>query len=168
MGERDFDLLQATLLKAAAKGWQALQFDVSLRYTSLKKDYTYDLSKMRSDVLPRDGNVDNIAEAIYPADGPENICPLKVYGDGNCFYRALSKAIFGHEGRHTELRVMTVLELVKNTRKYASQATYDKMCTHPTSVQYVVGTSVSDSSLVPGNFLKSIQNETLNSIKSGE
>lgn len=70
MGERDFDLLQATLLKAAAKGWQALQFDVSLRYTSLKKDYTYDLSKMRSDVLPRDGNVDNIAEAIYPADGP--------------------------------------------------------------------------------------------------
>ena len=168
MGERDFDLLQATLLKAAAKGWQALQFDVSLRYTSLKKDYTYDLSKMRSDVLPRDGNVDNIAEAIYPADGPENICPLKVYGDGNCFYRALSKAIFGHEGRHTELRVMTVLELVKNTRKYASQATYDKMCSNPPSVQYVVETSVSDRSLVPGNFLKSIQNETLSSIKSGE
>lgn len=90
---------------------------------------------------------------------PIRYCPVKVYE--NCFYRAISKAIFGHEERHVELRVMTILELVKNSRKYALQAFYDKMCSHPTNVlQYVVETSVSDRSLVPVNFLKSIQNET--------
>jgi hypothetical protein len=90
MGERDFDLIHASILKAAAKGWQALQFDVSL---SCKKDYTYDLRVMRSFTLPTDGSLDKIAEALYPEDGPVDICPMKVYGDGNCFYRALSKAI---------------------------------------------------------------------------
>lgn len=150
--------IHASLLRAAAKCWQPLLFDVSVRYASCKKDYTYDLSVMRSDILPRDGTLDKIAEALYPEDGPLDICPVKVYE--NCFYRAISKAIFGHEERHVELRVMTILELVKNSRKYALQAFYDKMCSHPTSVlQYVVETSVSDRSLVPVNFLKSIQNE---------
>lgn len=36
----------------------------------------------------------------------------KVYGDGNRFYRAISKAIFGHEEENIELCDMTVLELV--------------------------------------------------------
>lgn len=49
------------------------------------------------------------------------------------------KPVLGHGERHIELRVMTVLELVKTSRKYASQATYDKMCSHLTSVQYVCG-----------------------------
>ena len=103
-------------------------------------------------------HVDKIAEVLYPEDGPVDFSPVKVYGDGNCFYRALSKAILGHEEGHIELHVMTVLELVKYIRKYASQATYDNMCSHPTNIQYVVETSVSDRSLVPGNFLKSNQN----------
>lgn len=47
------------------------------------------------------------------------------------------KPVLGHGERHIELRVITVLELVKNSRKYASQAIYGKMCSHLTSVQYV-------------------------------
>lgn len=104
--------IHASLLRAAAKSWQPLLFDVSVRYASCKKDYTYDLSVMRSDILPRDGTLDKIAEALYPEDGPLDICTVKVYE--NCFYRTISKAIFGHEERHVELRVMTILELVKN------------------------------------------------------
>lgn len=57
---------------------------------------------MRFDVLFRDGNVDNIVEVIYLVDGLENICFLKVYGDGNCFYRVFFKVIFGYEGRYIE------------------------------------------------------------------
>ena len=79
-------------------------------------------------------HVDKIAEVLYPEDGPVDFYPVKVYGEGNCFYRALSKAILGHEEGHIELRVMTVLELVKNIRKYASHATYDNMCSHPTNM----------------------------------
>lgn len=107
--------IHASLLRAAAKSWQPLLFDVSVRYASCKKDYTYDLSVMRSDILPRDGTLDKIAEALYPEDGPLDICPVKVYE--NCFDRAISKAIFGHEERHVELRVMTILELVKKFEK---------------------------------------------------
>lgn len=92
--------IHASLLRAAAKSWQPLLFDVSVRYASCKKDYTYDLSVMRSDILPRDGTLDKIAEALYPEDGPLDICPVKVYE--NCFDRAISKAIFGHEERHGE------------------------------------------------------------------
>ena len=168
MSERDFGRLHASLQKAAAKGWQALQSEVSLRYASCQRelDNTYP-SATRSTVMLQVANthVDKIAEVLYPEDGLVDFYPVKVYGDGNCFYRSLSKAILGYEEEHN---VMTVLELVKNIRKYASQATYDNMCSHPTNIQYVVETSVSDRSLVSGNFLKSIQNETLDFIKSGD
>ena len=115
MSERDFGRLHASLQKAAAKGWQALQFEVSLRYASCQKelDNTY-LSATRSTVMLQVANkdVDKIAEVLYPEDGPVDFSPVKVYGDGNCFYRALSKAILGHEEGHIELRVMTVIELI--------------------------------------------------------
>lgn len=82
---------------------------------------TYNLSVMWSDILPRDGNLHKIADALYSKDGPVNICPKKLYGDGNCFYRALSYAMFGHEDKHIELRVKTVTEFVKNSKKCASR-----------------------------------------------
>ena len=167
MGERDFDLLHQSLLKSASKGWQALFFDVSFRSAQFKSDYTH-YTIERSELSKQNALRDRIAETLYPKDGPIHISPVRVYGDGNCFYRAMSKALFGHEERHIELRVMTVLELVKFSKKYVSQATYDGMCSHPPSVQYVLESSVSDDALVPQNFLKSVQNETLKSIKSGE
>lgn len=31
-----------------------------------------------------------IFKALYPEDGPVDVCPVKVYRDGYCFYRTLS------------------------------------------------------------------------------
>jgi hypothetical protein len=44
--------------------------------------------------------------------------PIKIYGDGNCFFRVLSKYIYGCEKHHKEMRVRVVLEMVQNEDIY--------------------------------------------------
>ena len=88
MGERDYDLLHQPLLKSASKGWQALFFDMSLRSAQFKSDYTY-YTIERSELSNQNALHDRITETLYPKDGPIHISPVRVYGDGNCFSRAL-------------------------------------------------------------------------------
>ena len=42
----------------------------------------------------------------------EDAYPAKVAADGNCLYRAVSKAITGHEGFYILLRILTLLEIL--------------------------------------------------------
>ena len=44
--------------------------------------------------------------------------PRAVYGDGNCFYRAMSLALYGTEKYHSYLRVRTALEIILNPDAY--------------------------------------------------
>ena len=49
-----------------------------------------------------------VAILFYPNDHPPDLVPNKTYGDGNCFFRAVSHALFGTEERHVEIHVRIV------------------------------------------------------------
>ena len=38
---------------------------------------------------------DNIVASLFPSDGPNGLLPVKTFGDGNCFFRAVSKLQYG-------------------------------------------------------------------------
>ena len=159
--------LHTALQKSASYGWQSFKFQVSLRLPSLKST-TSEVLKSASVASLEYCQEDNISKFLYPTDAPPNLTPVSIYGDGNCFFRALSLAIFGHEERHLEIR--TVCELVVNMKAYLSVDTYNKMCSDkpPTGVQYIIESSVSDDCYVPRNIEKSLQNEIMKSIGSSK
>lgn len=43
-----------------------------------------------------------------------DMTPVHVEGDGNCLYRAISRALYGSEEHHLEIRYRTLVELVIN------------------------------------------------------
>ena len=68
--------------------------------------------------------VDKSAEHLLPGSfcgKTPTCCPVQVYGDGNCLYRAVSLAMSGHEKDHLELRLQTCLELAQHASHYATQ-----------------------------------------------
>ena len=44
--------------------------------------------------------------------------PCPVLGDGNCLFRAVSKAIYGHQEEHFLLRLFPTLEILKHRNLY--------------------------------------------------
>ena len=70
-------------------------------------------------VLP--GTVDRTAKAILEklsAGLLEDHTPLKVFGDGNCLYRALSRVMYGTEDEHELLRFLTAMEIATWPKVY--------------------------------------------------
>ena len=61
-----------------------------------------------------------IAMVFFPSDHPPNLVPNYTYGDGNCFFRAVSHALFGTQERHVEIRVRVVFEAVLNESLHLS------------------------------------------------
>ena len=60
------------------------------------------------------GTRDRTATAILKMLQPgllESHIPLRVFGDGNCLFRALSRALYGSEEKHDLLRLMTAMEV---------------------------------------------------------
>ena len=55
-----------------------------------------------------------VAMVFYPSDHPPNHVLNETYGDGNCFFRAVSHALFGTEERHVEICVRIVFEAILN------------------------------------------------------
>ena len=53
----------------------------------------------------------------------EELYPAKIPGDGNCFYRAVSRALSGTEVYHALLRVLTLLEILSFPMFYDSDHT---------------------------------------------
>ena len=51
----------------------------------------------------------------------EEFNPIFVKGDGNCLYRATSRALCGDENAHQLLRLKTALELNCNRKYYDTQ-----------------------------------------------
>ena len=101
-------------------------YDVSL--PDVTTCASYQLDDVSSDIL----------KIFHPAILQETM-PVKTRGDGNCLYRAVSKAITGDERSHVLLRLMTVLELVDN------RAFYD--CDHRKHVDLIC-----DNRIVCGSF----------------
>ena len=58
---------------------------------------------------------------MYLDDADQDSTPIKVAGDGNCLYRAISILMCGNENQHLELRLRCVLELAQNPEYYAQE-----------------------------------------------
>ena len=88
---------------------------------------TYDVDVKNS--CPGDfGTVDPVSVDILKMYQPallDRLVPLYVVGDGNCFYRAASRALCGEENQHNLLRLKTALEIILNRKYYdTSMRTY--------------------------------------------
>jgi hypothetical protein len=67
------------------------------------------------------GREDPTATAILAKMLPgllEKYLPLHVLGDGNCLFRALSRAVYGHEDHHLLIRLLTALEIAEYPEVY--------------------------------------------------
>lgn len=70
---------------------------------------------------PAVGHTDKSAQQILQSLHPvilEDFIPAQVVGDGNCLYRAISRAMYGHEDNHLLLRLVTALEIAENRSNY--------------------------------------------------
>ena len=48
--------------------------------------------------------------------------PLAVRADGNCWYRAASRVLYGHEDHHLLIRLLSALEIALNPSFYDTSA----------------------------------------------
>ena len=71
------------------------------------------------------GSVDKVSVDIldrFHSVMLHNYTPLLTVGDGNCAYRAVSLALFGTEGLHDYVRLITALEIIENPHHYDMQS----------------------------------------------
>ena len=91
------------------------------------------LKMNRKSCLSSADEICRVALHFLPKDGPKDFVPVKTIGDGSCFPRALSHAVFGTQARHREMRIRLIYEAVTNSNRYLN-STYLRL-----------GTSLSDN-----------------------
>jgi len=65
----------------------------------------------------RPGRIDDTATGVLRLFHPIVLhihVPLYVVGDGNCLFRAVSRALYGTEQHHLLIRLLTAIEIAKN------------------------------------------------------
>ena len=62
--------------------------------------------------------VDRVTLIALPKDAPKGVVPIETVGDSNCFPCAISKALFDNESHHKEIRLLLVIEGVRNRVHY--------------------------------------------------
>ena len=68
----------------------------------------------------RSVKIDFYSQQLIPADELTEFVPLETLGDGSCFFRSISKQIYGDESLHEELRLRAIVELALNESYYLS------------------------------------------------
>ncbi|CAF0964660.1 unnamed protein product [Brachionus calyciflorus] len=68
--------------------------------------------------------IDEVSMSLLLQSGVENLSPCNIKGDGNCLFRAVSKALYDNEGYHQELRFRCILELCLNLENYLNPDNY--------------------------------------------
>ena len=75
--------------------------------------------------------VDIKAKELIPSDCPDNYVPCQTGADGNCFPRAISRAVTGSEIQHMEYRVRIAAELALHEELYVDEIFLRKGFTEP-------------------------------------
>ena len=85
------------------------EFENITTYTGLE-EYISDLDESLFEdlclpILKRKPNwqIDTVAMSSMPPDSPPYVLPVYTTGDGNCFPRSISWALFGNKNRHLEI-----------------------------------------------------------------
>ena len=68
----------------------------------------------------RNVKIDFYSQQLIPADELTEFIPLETLGDGSCFFRSISKQIYGDESLHEELRLRAIVKLALNESYYLS------------------------------------------------
>ncbi|CAH1245863.1 PIN4 [Branchiostoma lanceolatum] len=104
---------------------QKLSAAKSAMYFTLKTEQlllqTYNVNLPARLEAPQIGHRDEVATDIIRMFNPPRLVthfPVRVQGDGNCFYRALSQGMYGHEEKHFHIRLLTALEIAENPQYY--------------------------------------------------
>ena len=84
-------------------------------FEKLSQDQVLSILRTASRQVQRD----LIAESLCPKDVDKNLLPVRVQGDGNCFFRSAALLLFGDESHHLELRLRAA-ELCSSSQRYAS------------------------------------------------
>lgn len=71
--------------------------------------------------LERRHQIDTVAYEEFP-DHLQRCVPVQITGDGNCFFRATSTLMYSFEEMHVLLRLLLVIEAVRNKRLYLDHA----------------------------------------------
>lgn len=80
------------------------------------------MMNLRIQKMPRNAAVDEVALQSIPKDGPAGLHPVSILGDGNCFSRSVSTALYGTENFHQEIRTKIVVESIKNKNHYLDES----------------------------------------------
>jgi len=73
---------------------------------------------LHEDIDFSSNKIDTYSQKLVPVTKASAYRALKTAGDGNCFFRAASILAFGHQGKHEEMRLRTVVELATNSEFY--------------------------------------------------
>ena len=98
------------------------------------------------------GDVDRPSVAIlqrFDRGKLDSFSPRAVVGDGNCYYRAVSLALYGHEDHHRHLRAVTAIEMIKNREYYDVEGKYYNLDDRIETTEYnpLISESLIDGSL---------------------
>ena len=69
--------------------------------------------------------IDDTAVYFVPRDIPQEFLlhhPVEILPDGNCFFRSLSRLVYGTEDKHIEMRSRIVIDSVVNFNKYTDHS----------------------------------------------
>ena len=101
------------------------------------EEYISDLDESKFEdlclpILKRKPNcqIDTVAMSSIPPDSPPYVLPVYTTGDGNCFPRSISQALFGNENCHLEIQLRILIEGVKNKSKYLDDNFLKNAATH--------------------------------------
>ena len=108
----------------------------SLKHVSLLLE-TYkiklpDVSCYEKEAQQLPGVLDTVSSQILQNYHPviyKEYSPRRVIGDGNCLYRAISLHVYGNENKHTLVRLLTAVEIIKFQKWYNLQ--------HPSSIKLI-------------------------------
>ena len=78
----------------------------------------------------RPQRIDQVAKSSMPDDAAPGLVPISTIGDGNCFARSVSTALFGNQNHHKQIWICLVFEAVLNKDRYLSNDYLKNGATH--------------------------------------
>ncbi|XP_069159457.1 vertnin-like [Procambarus clarkii] len=109
------------LAKSAVRGIEELRVAVRLEKILMRTAGSFECIKVPANV---EFSEDKTAAEILKSCGRQTInsrMPVRVKGDGNCLFNAISLAVCGDETRSGEIRARTTIEIIDQCDWYMSQ-----------------------------------------------
>ncbi|CAF1099583.1 unnamed protein product [Brachionus calyciflorus] len=98
--------------------------------SQLKTASAFSIIRKRQIIFnPKNDLVDKISRSLLIKSKFElfDLAPVSIVGDGNCFFRSLSKALYGEEKYDVEIRYRTLVEMILRKDEFLEYAKQQKI-----------------------------------------